>query len=102
VSIPGHIARKVYCNRRLLFVLLLLAVTLFAQSAALISEHRQHHSTEHCCLLCHVGLPFLQATAPATVAPLTSVQWLGATVRVESFCDVFLATSSSRGPPAHS
>jgi len=101
VSIPAHIARTLHRNRRLL-VFLLLAVTLFAQSAALISENRPHHATEHCCLLCHVSLPFLQASAPATVAPLTGVQWLASAPHVESFHDVFLAISSSRGPPAHS
>jgi hypothetical protein len=101
VSVPAHIARVLHRNRRL-FVLLLLAVTLFAQSAALISENRPHHSTEHCCLLCHVSLPFLQTSAPATVAPLTSVQWLASAPHVESFYDVFLAISSSRGPPAQS
>jgi hypothetical protein len=99
---PDHIAPCNYASRRRLFVLLLLAITLFAQSAALISEHQQHHATEHCCLLCHVSLPFLQATAPLTIAPLTSVQWLAAIPRFESFCDVFLATNSSRGPPTYS
>ena len=101
VSIPAQIARALHRNRRL-FVLLLLAVTLFAQSAALISENRPHHATEHCCLLCHVSLPFLQTSAPATVAPLTGVQWLASALHVESFYDVFLAISSSRGPPTQS
>jgi hypothetical protein len=101
VSVPAHIARALHRNRRL-FILLLLAVTLFAQSAALISENRPHHATDHCCLLCHVSLPFLQTRAPATVAPLTSVQWLASAPHVESFYDVFLATGFSRGPPAHS
>jgi hypothetical protein len=101
VSIPAQIARALHRNRRV-FVLMLLAVTLFAQSAALISENRQHHSTEHCCLLCHVSLPFLQTSAPATVAPLSGVQWLAAAPHVESFYDVFLAIGSSRGPPAQS
>jgi len=98
VSIPAQIARALRRHQRL-FVLLLLAVTLFAQSAALISENRPHHATEHCCLLCHVSLPFLQTSAPATVAPLTSMQWLAAAPPVDSFYDVFLPTSSSRGPP---
>ena len=101
MSIPAQIARALHRNRRL-FVLLLLAVTLFAQSAALISENRPHHATEHCCLLCHVSLPFLQTSAPATVAPLTGVQWLASALHVESFYDVFLAISSSRGPPTQS
>jgi hypothetical protein len=102
VSSPDQITRDHYANRRRFFILLLLAVTLFAQSAALISEHQQHHATEHCCLLCHVSLPFLQGSAPATVAPLTSLAWLAAAPQFESFRDVFLSTSSSRGPPARS
>jgi hypothetical protein len=101
VSVPAHIARSLHRHRRL-FILLLLAVTLFAQSAALISENRPHHSAEHCCLLCHVSLPFLQASAPATVAPLTGLKWLASAPHVESFYDVFLAATSSRGPPSQS
>jgi hypothetical protein len=101
VFVPAHIARSLHRNRRL-FIFLLLAVMLFAQSAALISENRPHHATEHCCLLCHVSLPFLQTSAPATVAPLTGLKWLASAPHVESFYDVFLATTSSRGPPSQS
>jgi hypothetical protein len=104
VPVPDQIARSNNnvgnnVSRRRLYILLLLAVVLFAQSAALLSEHQHHHATEHCCLLCHVGLPFIQASAPATVAPLTSVQWLAASPHFESFYDLFLSSSSSRGPP---
>jgi hypothetical protein len=99
VSVPEHIARSIYIRRRV-FILLLLAVTLFAQTAALTSEHQHHHVTEHCCLLCHMGLPFLQGGAPATVAPLASLQWLTGTPHFEFFYEVFLPTSPSRGPPA--
>jgi hypothetical protein len=101
VFVPAHIARSLHRNRRI-FIFLLLAVMLFAQSAALISENRPHHATEHCCLLCHVSLPFLQTSAPATVAPLTGLKWLASAPHVESFYDVFLATTSSRGPPSQS
>jgi hypothetical protein len=83
-------------------VLLLLAVTLFAQTAALVSESHPHHATEHCCLLCHVCQPFLKASAPATVAPLIYVQWLTAPVHFEFFHNVFRAAGFSRGPPARS
>jgi hypothetical protein len=99
---PDQITRTHSASRRRLFVLLLLAVMLFAQSAALISENRPHHATEHCCLLCHGSPPFLQAVAPVTVAPLTSVAWLAVAAHVESFREVFLSTSSSRGPPSQS
>jgi hypothetical protein len=99
VSFTARIARSLRSNKRLL-VFILLAFTLFAQSSALISESRPHHSTEHCCLLCHVSLPFLQTSAPVTVAPLTGLRWLALSPRVESYCDAFLAISSSRGPPA--
>ncbi len=101
VSSPDQITRDHYANRRRFFILLLLAVTLFAQSAALISEHQQHHATEHCCLLCHVSLPFLQGQrAGYRSAVDIAVQWLAAAPQFESFRDVFLSTSSSRGPPA--
>lgn len=98
---PAQLARITLRNRRI-FVLLLLTVTLFAQSAALLAENRPHRATEHCCLLCHVSLPFLQASAPAAVAPMTGAQWLAAVPPADFFYSVFLPTSSSRGPPAHS
>jgi hypothetical protein len=102
LPVPGQLARANHVSRRRLYILLLLAVVLFAQSAALLPAHEHHHATEHCCLLCHVGLPLIQASAPATVAPLTSVQWLAASSHFESFYDIFLSSSSSRGPPVGS
>ncbi len=99
---PDHIALSPQAHWRRFLILLLLVVTLFSQSAALGAEYQQHHSTEHCCLLCHVSMPFLQASAQDTIAPLTSLQWLAPDSEFDSFYDVFLATSSSRGPPAHS
>lgn len=102
MSSLGHIARKLFANQRRFFILLLLFVTLFAQSTTLTCEHQQHHETEHCCLFCHGSLLFVRASAPATVAPLTSVTWLAAVPRFESYYDVFLSIGSSRGPPARS
>jgi hypothetical protein len=99
VSNWHHIARAIF-RRRQLITLLLLAVTLFAQSASLASENHAHHATEHCCLLCHVCQPFLQADAPAAIAPLVYVQWIAPDPSFEFFRDVFRAAASSRGPPA--
>jgi hypothetical protein len=98
VSIRHHITRPIFRNRRL-WVLLWLAVALFGQSAALASENHAHHATEHCCLLCHVCQPFLEASAPAAVAPLVYVQWLAPDPSFEFFHDVFRSAGSSRGPP---
>jgi hypothetical protein len=94
------VARQ-HCNdRRLLFVLFLLCATIFAQSGALSGEHQQHHSTDHCCLLCHVGpIPFLQTSTTATVAPVFGVEWIAAIPDFEFNHDCLLTTSSSRAPP---
>lgn len=99
MSSQHKIARAILRNRQLLAVLLL-AITLFAQSAALAAENRQHHETEHCCLLCHMCQPFLEATAPAAIAPLVYVRWLAPDPRLQPFRDVFRSACSSRGPPA--
>lgn len=82
-------------------MLLLLCLTVFAQSASLASQHEQHHSPDHCCLLCHVGpMPFLQTSVSVAIAPAVHVEWLALNSEFESVHDVLLATSYSRGPPA--
>jgi len=83
------------------FVLLLVCLVLAAQSAGFASANEQHHSQDHCCLLCHVGpLPFLHTNASAVVAPSFSVVWLEPAQDLIATPDVLLTTSSSRAPPA--
>src|SRR5581483_7644913 len=59
------------------FVLLVLCLLALAQVSAFASANEQHHSQDHCCLLCHVGpLPFLQTNVSAVVMPLLASVWL--------------------------
>jgi hypothetical protein len=93
--------RQIHCDRRLLFVLLLLCVTMLAQSAALSGQSESHHSPDHCCLLCHVGpLPFLQTSATAALAPDFQVVWLAPPAHFDTTSDVRVVPSPSRAPPA--
>jgi hypothetical protein len=93
--------RKIHCDRRLLVVLILLCVTILAQSSALSAQSQPHHSPDHCCLLCHVGpLPFLQTSVSALLAPVFQVVWLAPPAYFETTSDVRLVPSSSRAPPA--
>jgi hypothetical protein len=93
--------REIHCDRRLLVVLLLLCVTMLAQSAALSAQSESHHSPDHCCLLCHVGpLPFLQTSVTSALAPVFQVVWLAPPAHVETTSDVRLVPSSSRAPPS--
>ena len=50
--------------------------------------------------LCHVSQPFLQANAPAAIAPLVYVRWIAHDPSFQFFRYVFRAAASSRGPPA--
>jgi hypothetical protein len=87
--------------RRALLVLLLLSVTIAAQSSALDPRHESHHAPGHCCLLCHTGpLTPLQTTAPPAVTPVFLVTWLAPAPDLQPFHEVLLTASSSRAPPA--
>ncbi|HUK17863.1 MAG TPA: hypothetical protein VLW65_15675 [Bryobacteraceae bacterium] len=89
------------CGRRALLVLSILCLMVWAQSAALSLEHSEHHSSEHCCLLCHAGpLPFLQTTPSGSVAPVVPLAWFAPPAEIQDTHDVLMATSSSRAPPA--
>ena len=94
-------ARGAPGGRRVVLVLFLLVATLCAQTHALAFEH-QHHSSEHCCLLCHVGpLPLLPSSVSATaVAPVLSTVWLASSGGVETPREALLSAASSRAPPA--
>ena len=92
--------REIHCDRRLVVVLLLLCVTMLAQSSALSAQDQPHRSPDHCCLLCHVGpLPFLQTSVSATLAPVFQVVWLAPLPYFETTSDVRLVPSPSRAPP---
>lgn len=81
-------------------ILFLLCVTVFAQSNAVAYQHEAHHSTEHCCLLCHVGpLPFLQVAVASALAPVFRTVWLAPGPELESVREAVNPTPSSRAPP---
>jgi hypothetical protein len=89
------------CDRRLLIVLLLLCVTVLAQSSALSGQTESHHSPDHCCLLCHVGpLPFLQTSVSAVLAPALQIVWMAPPARLETVSDVLVIPAPSRAPPS--
>jgi hypothetical protein len=82
-------------------VAFLLAVMVCGQAVALVSEHQHHHSSQHCCALCHVGqLPFLQPAGSAAMAPVVSTVWLAWSAGADTPHEVFLSAGSSRAPPA--
>jgi hypothetical protein len=84
-----------------LLVLLLLSVTIAAQSSALDPRHESHHAQGHCCLVCHLGsLPYLRTSVPAAVTPVFLVTWLAPAPDFQPFHQVLLTASSSRAPPA--
>jgi hypothetical protein len=90
-----------YGGRRAFLVLLLLCVTVLAQSSALAAQSETHHSTDHCCLLCHVGpLAMLQTSVTVSVAPVFQMVWMTAAADFQPTHDVLLNASSSRAPPA--
>ena len=92
--------RAIHCDRRLVVVLLLLCVTVLAQSSALSAERESHHSPDHCCLLCHVGpLPFVQTRVSAALEPVFQVVWLALPARFETTSDLRLVPFPSRAPP---
>ncbi|MGA2268054.1 MAG: hypothetical protein ABSH44_06240 [Bryobacteraceae bacterium] len=94
-------AREARWGRRVALVLFLLAATVCAQTHALAFEH-QHHSSEHCCLLCHIGpLPLLPSSvSAAVVAPVLSTVWVASSDSVETPREALLSAASCRAPPA--
>lgn len=93
--------RNIHVDRRLWIVLLLLCVTVLAQSSALSAQSESHHSPDHCCLLCHVGpLPFLQTSVSASLAPVFQVVWMAPPAHIEATPDVLVVPRASRAPPS--
>jgi hypothetical protein len=87
---------------RVSLVALFLCAMVCAQAASLASEYWHHHSSQHCCLLCHIGpLPLLQSNvSAAAVAPVLSTVWLERSSGVETPHEVLRAAGDSRAPPA--
>jgi hypothetical protein len=93
--------RYLHRHRKALLIVLLLCVTGLAQSAALVGQSEYHHSSDHCCLRCHVGpLPFLGASASSVAAPVFEVVCLTPAANIAATPDVLLAASPARAPPA--
>jgi hypothetical protein len=100
----GRLAKTAYCRQprgRALLILLLLCVTIAAQSSALDPRHESHHAPGHCCLLCHTGpLPLVRTAVPVAVTPIFLVTWLAPAPDFQPFHEVLRTASSSRAPPA--
>ena len=89
-----------FLERRFLLVVLIMFAILCAQVSALALENEHHHSSQHCCALCHVGLPFVQPVVSATAPPVLSTVWLAAFADQDTPHQVMLGQASSRAPPA--
>ena len=93
--------RRLLSHGKALFVVLLLCVTCLVQFGALLGERESHHSSDHCCLLCHVGpLQFLETSQTPVVAPVFEVVWLTPDLEAAQAHDVQLPASPARAPPA--
>jgi hypothetical protein len=92
--------RHIPAHRKALLVVLLLLVTGMAQFASIVGQPETHRSSDHCCLLCHVGpLPFLEASATAAVSPVFEIAWLTPAADVAATHDFLLPSSAARAPP---
>jgi hypothetical protein len=83
---------------KLAFVLLLFIAVVCAQAASIDQFHP--HSAQHCCGLCHAGMPFVQPATAFALAPVLSPAWLEISFSFDSPHEVWLAAGSSRAPPA--
>jgi len=86
--------------RKWILVILMVCAFTTAQFSALALESEHHHSPDHCCALCHVGLPFLQPAVTADVPPVLIVVWLAPSSDADTPHQTLLAQASSRAPPA--
>ena len=88
-------------GKRVLPVLVLLCLMLWAQVAAFSPEHQRHHLADQGCLLCLAGpLPFVSSGPPALVVPAAAIHWIEPQGKTEPAQNIFLSTRFSRGPPA--
>jgi len=87
--------------RRILPVVLLLCLIIWAQAAASSPEHQRHHLAGQGCLLCLAGpLPFVKSGPPVLVAPVFALNWIELPAKPEPSHGRFLSTRPSRGPPS--
>jgi hypothetical protein len=88
--------------RRLVLTLLVLCLTLWAQSAALDAAGTETHGpSQHCCGLCHLGpIPVLPAAITTVVAPVSAPLWLAACDAAPVPHEVLLIAAATRAPPA--
>jgi uncharacterized protein involved in response to NO len=95
------VERSVRQSRSTILLLVLLCLTVFAQSAALTAQHEEHTQSSHCCLLCHAGpLPFLSSIAEARIAPAFQVVWMAPQADTASPHAARFRSKSPRAPPA--
>lgn len=101
VSYTGYsVSWIAHLRTRATLVLVLLCAVAVVQSAALTSEHEQHRSTDHGCVVCLVGtLPFLEPSTGAPLAPVLRIQWLESVPDFETANDARPTERSSRAPP---
>jgi hypothetical protein len=93
-----HAARQTV---RVAALMMLLCVFVFGQSAALTSEHHQHHASDHCCVLCHAGpQPLLQSTVSSRFTPVFETVWLTPAAETATAPRTLLKAKTSRAPPA--
>ena len=88
--------------RRLVLTLLVLWVTLSAQSAALDAAGVEtHNASQHCCVVCHIGpVPVLPAAITTVVAPVSAPLWLAGCDAHPVLHEVLLSSAATRAPPA--
>jgi hypothetical protein len=86
--------------RNLAVVLLMTSALVCAQAASLISEELHHHSSQHCCGLCHTGpLPVLQPAAKTEVAPARFAFWFESSDDIGEPRHAPPASTDCRAPP---
>jgi hypothetical protein len=92
--------REAFSPGKTLLVILMICAFATAQFSAIALENEHHHSSQHCCALCHVGLPFLQPAVTSSTPPVISVTWLDPSADQPTPHQALLAQASSRAPPA--
>ena len=83
-----------------LLIVVLMACAFATAQFSIAFENDHHHSSQHCCALCHAGLPFLQPAVSSAVPPVLSMVWMASFVNQDPTHQVLLAQASSRAPPA--
>lgn len=88
---------------RILGIIVLLCAVASAQAVSLAEIHSHHHSSTHCCGLCHAGpLAFVPSSFDAAALPALAVMGLAFAEDSAGARDLLAAAASSRAPPAYS